>query len=209
MSEPSSATSTTQPGTDHRGGLALLDDRRADETLADAEIGAPVHGRVDVPPACGRSAPCGSAVRLAVRRCRPRPAARPVGGRVRRQPPGDRLDADVGDRQAVDPAVVASRTARRPRRRWPATVIAVADPDRDLVALAEVPGVERRSGSGLRRRGTPAAAQHRAAPRRAARRAARRARRRRSPSSDADHRCGRGRCAPARPACRTPTARWR
>jgi len=46
ISEPSAATLTVQFGADHRRGLALFDDHRPDDLLADAEVGAPVTRRL-------------------------------------------------------------------------------------------------------------------------------------------------------------------
>ncbi len=64
-----------------------------------------------------------------------------VGGGDRGQAPRDGFDADIGDRQAVDAAIVLLEpldhlgVGSRPAR-------ALTQPERDLVALTEVAGVE-------------------------------------------------------------------
>ena len=115
-------TVATQPGTDDGGGLALLDDRRTDDPLADAEVGCAGTRACRRARRRGRSGPGGVLSGVAVPVADRRRAARP-GRRVgeRRQPPRDRLDADVGDREAVDAPVVGLEQLDDVRRTSPAT----------------------------------------------------------------------------------------
>ena len=194
-------------GSDHRGGLAFLDDRRPVERGTRAELGAAVHRRVDT----GRAAvehhrTCADRRRRAGR-------CGDVGGRLddvvtaeRGEPPRDGLDRDVGDRQAVDPSVLGlERPGDLAGCRRPA--FALADPDRDLVALAGVAGVDAVAEpygvvGDAGRRQHPATLGAQLVEQRVAFGLV--DRRRSSAAST-----GPGRSAPATRACRTPTAHWR